>query len=96
MRTSLSRTARRIAAARADRHVVDERVRRVNDDRIRWLQTRNDFYSIAVVATYLDGNQFGFAVANESDLQAFLTEDEGIRRNGYRMGLVKQLPRFEI
>src|SRR5260370_42288246 len=90
MRTSSARTACWFVAD-ADGQPGDQRIRRIDNDGVRWLQAGNNFNSVSVIATDLDRNQLGFAVANQSDLQAFFAKDQRIRWNGHRVSLVGQL-----
>src|SRR5216683_3209277 len=89
MRTSSARTACWFVAE-VDGQPGDQRIRRIDNDGVRWLQAGNNFNSVSVIATDLDRNQLGFAVANESDLQAFFAKDQRIRWNGHRASLVRQ------
>src|SRR6266852_4623499 len=90
MRTSSARTACWFVAE-ADGQPGDQRIRRIDNDGVRWLQAGNNFNSVSVIATDLDRNQLSFAVANQSDLQAFFAKDQRVRWNRHRTGLVGQL-----
>src|SRR5882672_1421606 len=90
MRTSSARTACWFVAE-VDGQPGDQRIRWIDNDGVRWLQAGNNFNSVSVIATDLDRSQLGFAVANQSDLQAFFAKDQRIRWNGHRASLVRQL-----
>src|SRR5216683_4802647 len=90
IRTSSARTACWFVAE-VDGQPGDQRIRWIDNDGVRWLQAGNNFNSVSVIATDLDRNQLGFAVANQSNLQAFFAKDQRIRWNGHRASLVGQL-----